>query len=306
MMPSNAFAIGSRPACAARHGRVGSVRTTAWLAVVAAAVLFPSCGDSLGHRSVAEMSGSLPIGESIRRIRVEIQNGTVGMDMHADRAVGFGGGVRRAADSAADLAILEQIPVQMVAAPDPADATTLVVRGPALSATMPRGIVGLELGLHVPADLPVEIRVEQSGHVTVVRRTAPLEVHTGRGDLRFERCEGAIKARTGRGNVIAFDHRGDIDIRAAVGDMQVFVREPGSRIRLDTGQGTIQCYVPPTTGCRVDARAQIGRCGTSFGFPTETVQKYGAAMVGARGDGRTEIVLRTGSGHLSLGARAFE
>ncbi|MDO8348983.1 MAG: hypothetical protein Q7T30_02015, partial [Planctomycetota bacterium] len=222
------------------------------------------------------------------------------------RAIGYGGGVRRAADTAADLAILERIPVQLVAAPDPGDTTTLVVRGPALTDDLPRGIVGLELGLHIPADIPVEIRVEQSGHVTVVNRTTPLEVHTGRGDLRFERCGAAIKARTGRGNVIASDHRGDIDIRAAVGDMQVFVREPGTRIRLDTGQGTIQCYVPPTTGCRVDARAQIGRCGTSFGFPVETVAKYGAAMVGERGDARTEIVLRTGSGHLSLGARVYE
>jgi len=251
------------------------------------------------------MAGSIPISQSIRRVRVEIQNGTIGMDVHAERAVGYGGGVRRAANSADDLAALERIPVQITAAPDAEDETTLVVRGPSLADTDPLGILGLELGLRLPADLPVEIRVAQSGHVTVANRAAPLEVHTGRGDLRFEKCAGAIKARTGRGNVIVVDQRGDLDVRAAVGDMQAFVREPGQLIRLDTGQGTIQCYVPPATGCRVDARAQIGRCNTKFGFPIETVQKYGAAMVGERGDGRTVIVLRTGSGHLSLGARTF-
>lgn len=291
MKPSNPLAIGSRRLA---------------LAAMLPIVLVAACDGALGHRSVAEMAGSLPIGQSIRKVRFEIQSGTVGMDSQAERAVRYGGGVRRAADSAPELAALEAIPVELVAEPDPAEPTTLVVRGPAIPATGPRGVLGLELGLHVPPDLPVEIRIAGSGHVTVANRRAPLVVHTGRGDLNFQACEGATEARTGRGNVIVFDHRGDVDIRTMTGNMQVFVREPGTRIRLDSGQGTIQCYVPPTTGLRLDARAQIGRCGSSFGFAHETIGTYGAAMVGERGDGRTGIVLRTGSGHLSLGARDFE
>ena len=86
----------------------------------------------------------------------------------------------------------------------------------------------------------------------------------------------------------------DLDIEVKMGAMQVFVREPGKRLRLVTGQGDIQCYVPPDTGLVVDARAAIGKIGNAFGFAVETVQRYGAAMTGQQGDGRTEVVLRTG------------
>ncbi|MCA8951741.1 MAG: hypothetical protein KDE27_19690, partial [Planctomycetes bacterium] len=189
--------------------------------------------------------------------------------------------------------------------PDPADPGTLVVRAPRLAAGVPR-MLALELGLKLPAELAVGIAIEHNGHVTARDRRGPLTVTTGRGDLRFEQCAAPITARTGRGNVIAFDHAGDLVLETAVGDMQVFVRRPGERIRLDTGEGTVQCYIPPTTGFRLDARAQIGKCGSSFGFPVEHPSEYSAAMTGARGDERTEILLRTGKGHLSLGAKTFE
>src|SRR5262245_17413252 len=90
----------------------------------------PGCGGSLSHRSVAELATTLPIGQSIERVRIEIQNGTLGVDVNSERKVAVAGGVRRAADTAAELAQLEQIPIDFYVANDAAEPTTLVVRGP--------------------------------------------------------------------------------------------------------------------------------------------------------------------------------
>ena len=259
-----------------------------------------ACDGGLSHRSLAEFAGSLPIGAEVRRVRVEIQNGTVGIDVQDERAVKFGGGIRRAADTAAELEVLKAIATDLTAAIDPADPTTMVVRGARLDDAGQRGVIAYELGLHVPADLELEVVLANNGQVTVANRRAPLKVTTGRGDLRFQNCEGGVKAQTGRGNVIAFGAKGRIDIETMVGDMQVFVPEPGDLLRLRTGQGTIQCHIPPNTGFVCSARAQIGRAGSSFGLTQEKTTEYGAAMTGQHGDGRTKIVLATGSGYLSL------
>ncbi|MCR9244316.1 MAG: hypothetical protein NXI31_04740 [bacterium] len=269
-------------------------------------VLLTGCAGDLSERSTEELAGEIPLAEGIERVRVEVHNGTVNLHLQEDRSISYGGGVRRAADTAESLAELEKIPLELAAAPDPADPATLVVTGPRAPKGAQRSMVALQLGLKLPAAIPVEIRIERNGHVTAKERTGALTVRTGRGDLRFEGCAGSIVARTGRGNVIAFDHRGELDITTGVGDMQVFVREPGEQVRLDTGEGTVQCYVPPTAGLRLDARARIGKCGSSFGFLVEHPTQYSAVMTGARGDERTKIVLRTGKGHLSLGGKRFE
>lgn len=260
-----------------------------------------ACGGGLSHRSVVETSGSFPLTPAIHRVRVEIENGTLGIDVHAERTVQFAGGVRRAADSAELLQKLEALNPALTAATDPQDPSTLVVRGPKLTDAGIRGVFGYELGLHIPADLELAIAVEDNGHVTVANRVAPLKVTTGRGDLRFEKCSGGVKARTGSGVVIAFGMRGSVDIEAVSGgDMQVFTTEPGELLRLRTGQGTVQCFVPPATGFVCSARTAEGRVSSDFGLPVEKTTGYGAAMTGQVGNGRTKIVLTTGSGYLSL------
>ena len=203
------------------------------------------------------------------------------------------------------LATLEAVPLRFATVEDPANPETLVLEGPHLPAGAV-GVLGLELGVHLPADVPLTVIIRGSGHVTMADRLAPSRVKTARGDLRFERCAGGVHARTGRGNVIAFEHRGDVDIHTAVGDMQVFVHQPGGLVRLVTGQGTIQCHLPQDTSFDVDARVEIGRIGNGFGLLAERVGDFGAALVGRQGAGTTKVVLRTGSGHLSLTPRRFD
>jgi hypothetical protein len=132
-----------------------------------------------------------------------------------------------------------------------------------------------------------------------------LHLTTQRGDLSLLRCSGPAQLKTGRGNTLVSDHCGDIDVEAMVGDMQVFVREPGKRIKLVTGEGNVQCLVPPDTGFRLDARTTTGKVANGFGVPLERVE-YTSSMVGERGDARTSIVMRAETGHLSLSHKRFE
>ena len=289
----------SAPAIGPATARLTARRAPVLLLVLVGSIP-AGCGGSLSHRSVAEMTSTLPLGQSIERVRIEIQNGTLGVDADTERMVVITGGVRRAADTAMELAQLEQIPNDFYVVPDAAEPATLVVRGPAIPAGGVQGVLGIEAGIKLPADLPLTIVISGSGHVTVANRTARTHVETGRGDLRFEHCAGGVKAATGRGMVIAFDHRGNLDIQAMVGDMQAFVREPGDLIRLDTGKGTVQCHVPSSIEFDLDARAEVGHIGNGFGLESERVREFGCVLVGKRGSARTKVVLRTGSGHLSI------
>jgi hypothetical protein len=278
--------------------------------VVAAVVVAWTAGGELGHRSVDQTSAIVPIGQDVDTVRIEIENGTVNVDVllpGADaRVVDYKVGVRRAADTAEQLRELEGIPFTLAVANDAAAPRTLVLRGPVLPPAS-TALLALELAaVRLPSAIALEVAVRGNGHVTIGHRTGSTSVHTGRGDLRFERCGGPVRADTGRGNVIAFDHRGDLDLSTRIGDMQAFVREPGTTLRLVTGKGTVQCGVPEDVGFALDARAEIGRIGADFGLAAERVGSYGAVLVGERGSRRTKVVLRTGEGHLAFKAKRFE
>lgn len=269
-------------------------------------VLAGGCGGSLSHRSVAEMSGELPIDATVQRIRVEVPTGTVGVKAGAGRTIVYGGGVRRAADSAEDLARLEAIPLELTAVLDTGEPGTLVVRAPGLGSGDPKGVFGLELGLHVPGGIPLEIKVAGSGNITLDHRNAASKASTARGDLRFQWCVGALEARTGRGNVIVIDHQGDVDIDVGIGDMQAFVEQPGTQLRLVTGQGTLQCHVPTALDFEADAAVAVGHISNGFGFAVEKTGDYSAALRGKQGSGRTRVVLRSGAGTVSLIPKKFD
>lgn len=257
-----------------------------------------ACDGGLSHRSYDEGSGTFAIDAGVRVVRVELANGTVQVDRSERREVTWAGGVRRGATTAEGLARLEQIAWQpSVVGGAPA---TLVLRGPAPLEATSGDVLALEIAFRVPPGVELEIVVAGNGHVTVANRAAPTRVETGRGDLRFENCSGNLVGRTGRGYVIAFGHRGILDVDTRAGDMQAFVEEPGALIRLVTGQGTVQCQVPADSGLDVDARAEQGKIGNGFGLEVQRVGTYGAALVGKVGSARTKVVLRTGSGHLSI------
>jgi len=275
---------------------------TGAVALAIVSVYLSTRSGSLGHRSVAEEDYELPIGQEIDRVRIEIQSGTVGVAAAPAPVVAVSAGVRRAADSAEDLATIEQLPIRLAAAPAPSPPGTLVLRGAALPATH-TGVFAYDLTLRVPPSIAVEVAIAGSGHVTMADRTGRIDASTGRGDLRFERCHAVVHAKTGRGNVIAFDHRGDLRLLTDVGDMQAFVEQAGRELEMSTGQGTVQCVVPAGLEFDLDARAEMGRIGADFDLVAERVGEFGASLVGRRGNASTKVVLRTGKGHLAFRAR---
>lgn len=257
------------------------------------------------HRSVQEFQGDLAIPAGTRTVRFAIDNGTIGVRSQTEAKVSYAGGARREGGDATALLAVEKVELTLVGASDPKDPSVFVVRAPEVPAGVD-GMLAVELGIRLPADLAIEVDIAHNGHVSAGDRTGAITVDTGRGDLRFEQCRCALKAKTGRGNVIAYDHRGDIDLTTGVGDMQVFVPAPAATIRLFTGEGTIQCFLPPLAGFRVDARAEVGKCGSSFGLPVEHPDAYSAVMAGTHGNGATEVLMRTGKGHLALTEKNFE
>ncbi len=263
------------------------------------AMAFTACT----YRATDEIAGSLSIPEGVERIRVDLENATLDVGLPSEGAAGpqltFQGGVRMDAEDEHQLQQLQAIEHGLVAETDPDDPTVLVVAGPKTPDGV-RGMIAYEGNLRLSADVPIEIVIRDNGHVTMIGRRALSKVSTRRGDLRFEDCYGGVKATTGSGNVIAYDHHGDLDIRSQGGDMQAFVIEPGERLTLSTGKGTIQCYIPPATQCDVDARAEIGRIGNDFGFEVTKPTAYSSVMVGRRGGSKTRVLLRTAAGHIMM------
>ncbi|MFK7738739.1 MAG: DUF4097 family beta strand repeat-containing protein [Planctomycetota bacterium] len=276
-----------------------------WRALIAGIlVALPLAG--CAHRSTATVAGSLAIPADVFRVRIEVSNGTIDIgaqdEANPSDDIVYKGGVRRDAGSAEELTQLNAVPIELTAELDPEAKDTLVIRGPRAPAGV-TGMIALEAGIRIPAGLELEVVVTGNGHVTMVGRRARSKVETRRGDLRFEDCRGGIEAHTGQGVLIAFEHRGDLDVRTDNGDMQAFVEEPGEVLTLATGKGTVQCHIPEDLEFEVDARAEMGRIGNDFRVPVRKIGDYSAAMTGKIGAGDTKIILRTAAGQIDLRVR---
>ena len=266
------------------------------------AVLLPACS----HRSIIAIEGSVPVPADVRAVVFTMQNGLLDLVCDAGPSVRYEGQLRRSGDTQELLAAVEQIPGVFTAARAPEHPDILIITLPGVGDDL-RGhaFVATEAKVHIPATLETTVTVTGNGQLQIEGLHAPLHLATPRGDLTAMRCSGPAQLKTDRGNTLVSEHCGDIDVETMVGDITVFVREPGKRIRLVTAEGNVQCFVPPDTGFRLDARARTGKVANGFGVPLER-DGYTSWMVGDHGDARTSIVLRSEKGNLSLSHRRFE
>jgi hypothetical protein len=266
-----------------------------------------SCDGAFQYRDVQRVEGSVPLAPAIRTVRLEAASGSF-IVVPGPGDLRYEGGRRCAGNGSEVLDRLRAIPLLLEAAPDPGQSDVLRLREPAWPSDLDPGsvVVSYELRIFLPAELAIEIEVAGHGHLEAEGRRGPVRLSTRRGDLRLKLCEGPAVLYTGHGVTIVDRHRGDLTVEAGTGEMQVFVQEPGQRLTLATGLGNVMCYLPPDAGFRISARTLKGKVHNAFGLPPQRVQDWGGAITGVVGDGRTEIVLRTGAGMVGLNRKTYD
>lgn len=142
-----------------------------------------------------------------------------------------------------------------------------------------------------------------SGDVTVDGVTArSLRVDTGSGAVRVR--DGAVD------ELFADTGSGEIEVRRV--DLEQLVADTGSggvtlesslararQVSIDTGSGSVEILAGPQASFRIEADQGAGDL--EVGYRDAVLRYEGREVVGARrGDGRTEIVVSTGSGDCSI------
>jgi len=167
-------------------------------------------------------------------------------------------------------------------------------------------------------DVEAECSVDTgSGDVRIASLRGNGTVDTGSGDVEIESATGgSLSADTGSGNVRVSGGEvakldvdtgsGDIQIdgvemeilRADTGSGDVSIRSSLARTReilIDTGSGTVK--IVGGADASFDLVADQGSGDIQVGYTDATYKKSGREIIGARrGDGRTRIVVETGSG----------
>ena len=156
-----------------------------------------------------------------------------------------------------------------------------------------------------------------SGDIEVASLRGEGNLDTGSGDVLVRGLDAEeLVADTGSGDVVLRDGRvGELVVDTGSGDVEVLGVDVGtadldtgsgdirlagslagaSSIRADTGSGDVEIYGGPDASFRVVADQGSGDL--RVGYADATLRRDGRKVVGAeRGDGRTRIVIDTGSG----------
>jgi hypothetical protein len=266
----------------------------------------PGCGH-YGHRSEESLVGEVPLPAGTQALRIHLPGGPLTIRGGGPPSrVAYHMSVLRAADSAADLAILAAIDLRPAGRPTgPGEIDLGVGRMPPQARWMK---LVCKTVLEVPAGIAVSARTEL-GPVAAIGCDAPVRLETGAGVGRLDRCASDCVVRTGGGDVIVNAHRGGLDLESARGMMQLWVDEVGaSGLRAINRHGSIQVHVPADAAFSLDARATIpslkvaDKLRNSFGIPLWAHGEHGATMRGVVGEGGPPIVLEAYAGRVSLGA----
>lgn len=283
-----------------------SQTSTPFLSVMALAAM-AACGGPFSQRDARDASGSLPLAATTRSLCLLVDTGSFEVRTHSEGALRYQGVIRRAAGTEADLERLLGQEARVAASADAEDPTRLRLSLPTLPAgfDQQQAMVVCEFVIWLPADVAVDLETTGSGRLGAEERRAPVRLWTRRGDLRLARCQGPAVLHTGSGNTLVDNHRGDLEVDAAMGEIQALVREAGTSLKLVTGLGNVTCHLPPDAGFVADMRTDKGKVASAFGLASRRVQDFGAVMEGSHGNGRTRIVMRSGGGLLALNRKVY-
>lgn len=277
---------------------------------VLVATLFGSFGcGHYGERAEEELRGEIELPAGTETVRIRLPGGSLTVKDGPPGRVGYAMLVLRAADTAAQLAVLRRVDLRPRPETNEPGVVDLVVGSLPDGADERQNRLVCKTVLEVPADVAVT-GATPIGPVSALGRRAPVSLETGNGPIRFDHCAADCTARAAIGDVMVNAHRGSLDLETGRGMMQIWVDAIGEQgLRLTNRQGSIQAHVPHDAAFALDARAEIAalkvadKVRNSFGVPLRASGPIGAVMRGEVGGGGPPILMRAFRGRASLAAR---
>lgn len=167
------------------------------------------------------------------------------------------------------------------------------------------GTPTMDLSLRVPRSVALE-RVETTiGGVDVRDVVGDVTVESGTGDVSLRDVDGTVAARSSTGDVSLRRVRAVGDVSASTGDLDLRVPAIDGDARFESSTGDVVAALSPGLDADLVARANTGDVSVE-GLPlsvANAAEDYGSESVtGTLGDGGPRLVVKTGTGDVSLSA----
>jgi DUF4097 and DUF4098 domain-containing protein YvlB len=141
-----------------------------------------------------------------------------------------------------------------------------------------------------------------SGEVTLDRTAGRLHVRTASGDIDGREVLGSLHTETASGDLTIVAGRPEaLSAKTASGRIVVDLElVPGGEYELATASGAVVVRLPDDASANVDVRTLSGRLDSAFDLGRGHTGHVGRQLVGALGDGESDLTVRTISGRVAV------
>jgi hypothetical protein len=145
-------------------------------------------------------------------------------------------------------------------------------------------------------------RLEIEYTLTVPRNASLNEIETVNGSVKIMNAGSVVKASAVNGEVRATNLRGATSLSSVNGAIEADFDQlqSGSRINLDTVNGTVHLTIPSDANATVRADSVNGSIANDFGLPVRKGKYVGRDLYGKIGTGEVQIRLNSVNGGLSI------
>ncbi|MCA8941487.1 MAG: hypothetical protein KDB80_02910 [Planctomycetes bacterium] len=246
-------------------------------------------------------SGEIPVPGAVDRVEIVLEKGSISLHKSEDANVHWEAATRKGATAAADLELLERVPMELRATQV---GTTLRIEGPRVPVDLanrdPGAALVLKLAIKVPKRVAAVLKTER-GPIGVKAWETSVEAHTGAGDIRLEDVTGSAKTFTGSGNHQVTGQRGPIDLTTDHGNFLVYVDEIApAGVSIFTKAGSIQCNLPKGVGFALEAETKLGEVETVLDVERTKTETGGHRAKGAVHGGGPKVTLGSEIGSVTV------
>lgn len=145
-------------------------------------------------------------------------------------------------------------------------------------------------------------RLEIEYTLTVPRNASLNEIETVNGSVKIMNAGSVVKASAVNGEVRATNLRGATSLSSVNGAVEADFDQlaTGSRINLDTVNGTVNLTIPSDANATLRADSVNGTIANDFGLPVRKGKYVGRDLYGKVGTGEVQIRLNSVNGGLSI------